>query len=405
MTVYPTYKIRPIVPEDYVTWRVECEYDPKAQCPYWERMLKDSMPNRKTIDIVQEFAGSTLLISRPRELRRALVLTGPSNVGKSQLITVMSGVLCNGNPITVPFDMLENAHGTMPFLRLEPWVLHEAFDQAKWHFSATVKALLSADEININIKNGPMKAHRYRGAIMWATNFPPQFKEASRALEQRLLIIRMHHVFSDKNSTGAAKEAYAKGYSSAAELILDKERPGYLNWALAGLKRLQERGHFEQTEEMLDAKHDMHLQSNLIAAMVEEMVEFDQDMMVSSSDFYAAFTGWWRESRGEYEAIPSPDSCGRHLTALDERVGVDKHELRFNGKRYYAGIRLNEHGLASWDGYRTGRTVGIRGSLNIEDRREDVNKPIPPQWVVKDIIKRVRKAHAQHLHQVSGTRV
>jgi putative DNA primase/helicase len=392
MTVYPTYKIRPIVPEDYVTWRVECTYDPKAQCPRWERMLKDSLPNRKTIDIMQEFAGSTLLISRPRELRRALVLTGPSNVGKSQLITVMSGVLCNGNPITVPFDMLENAHGTMPFLRLEPWVLHEAFDQAKWHFSATVKALLSADEININIKNGPMKAHRYRGAIMWATNFPPQFKEASRALEQRLLIIRMHRVFNE-NSTGVAKEAYAKGYSSAAELVLDKERSGYLNWALVGLKRLQERGHFEQTEEMIDARNDMRLQSNLVAAMVEDMTELDPGVMVSTSDFHAAFTGWWRENRGEYEAVPSPDSCGRALSALDERIGVNKHELRTNTHRYYAGIKLNERGLAAWEGYRAGRTASIRGVLNIENKMEDVNKPIPPQWVVKDIIKRVRKAH------------
>jgi len=137
----------------------------------------------------------------------------------------------------------------------------------------------------------------------------------------------------------------------------------------------------------------MRLQSNLVAAMVEDMTELDPGVMVSTSDFHAAFTGWWRENRGEYEAVPSPDSCGRALSALDERIGVNKHELRTNTHRYYAGIKLNERGLAAWEGYRAGRTASIRGVLNIENKMEDVNKPIPPQWVVKDIIKRVRKAH------------
>jgi D5 N terminal like len=140
-----TSKLRPTQPEDYATHRIECEYDAKAKCPLWLQFLKDCMPNQNTIAVVQEFFGAALLDKKPRDMTRAMVLFAPPSTGKSSLLSVFAGMLCD-SPNVTPFDTLENSHGTSAFLRPVPWILHEAFDQSKWHFSATAKALLSGDD-------------------------------------------------------------------------------------------------------------------------------------------------------------------------------------------------------------------------------------------------------------------
>jgi phage/plasmid-associated DNA primase len=346
------------------------------------------MPDRKTIEIVQEVVGAALITKRSREMTRALVLTGPSNTGKSGVIATIAGFLCE-DPNTTPFDLLENnSHGTADFLRPVPWVLHEAFD-AKWHFSATAKALLSGDPIQVNVKNGPLISHQFRQGVFWATNLPPQFKEQSRALEHRILIVRMHRTFDPEKPIGALLEAHKRGHRGIAEFVLAEERSGLLNWALAGLKRLRQRGYFLETKEMLDAKHEMHLEHNLAVAMVEDMVEFDSDCMVSVPNFCAAFTSWWRDNRGE--KVPVADAIGRALRLLDERIGVDRKQLRGHSKRFYAGVRLNDDGLMAWQQYCTWGDGHIATDRDVNE----VNIPIPRQWYGKDIIKRIRKAHGK----------
>ena len=169
-------------------------------------------------------------------------------------------------------------------------------------------------------------------------------------------------------------------------MILDLERPGILNWALAGLIRLRERGYFEQTEEMAEAMHEVQLEHNIVAGMMEEFVTYDSNCMVSTANFHGAFATWWRDNKGE--KVPPPDSVGRALR-LDDKVGVDKKQLRFNGRRFYAGVRQNDDGCAAWQAYL--RIGGL--DLNIDANVEAVNQEIPAQWHEKDVIKRIRKAH------------
>jgi hypothetical protein len=119
--------------------------------------------------------------------------------------------------------------------------------------------------------------------------------------------------------------------------------------------------------------------------MLEELVEYDPDCMVASGNFQAAFVSWWRDNKSE--KTPAPESIGRALR-LNDKIGVDRKQLRYNGQRYYAGIKLNEDGLHAWHAHET----VDRGVLTSE-RSEHVNKSIPPEWAVKDVVKRIRKAH------------
>ena len=387
-----TLKLTPTTSDDYVTVRIECDFDPAAACPKWEKMLSDCFPdNKDTVESICECVGSALLINKPRPLMRALVLVGPSNSGKSNILNTVSGLLTDC-PNTTTFDTLETNHGTSDFLRNAPWILHEAFDQGKWHFSSSVKALLSGDPININIKYGAIVQHRFKGGVFWGSNTPPQFKEASRAVQNRLKIAPCSAIFDTNTETGVAADAKRAGYSTPSEFVLHTEKSGILNWAIVGMQTAVQRGHLLDTEEMKEAAHTYHLETNMVAGFLEDAIDYDPLHMVSKPDFNAAFSVWWKENHGEGSRTPSADGIGRAMSSLyDKRIAFDKMKTRYNGIRYYAGIKLNPTGLDMWKAFFN--VAASKGdSVRISSSTAAVNVAIPADWSKKDFIINMRNA-------------
>jgi phage/plasmid-associated DNA primase len=332
------------------------------------------------------------MLNRARQLMRALIFVGPPQSGKSNLLTVLSGMFTK-SPNTTTFDLLENTHGTTDFLRNVPWVLHEAFDQSKWHFSATVKSLLSGDPISINIKNGPIVERRFKLPVFWGTNSPPQFKEASRAIETRVRIVRCKQSFDPAEVTGVAKEAIEKGYASPAEYVLDTEMSGLLNWFIEGMQRAAKRGYLADTDEMKQSAKDMRTNANIMVGFFEEAVDYSYTHMVSLPDFLAAYRVWWEENRGEGRFAPSSDMVVKSIESLyDGRVAINSKLIRYNTKRYIAGVSLNEMGLALWKA-NFNATAAKGDSARISSREEDVNVLIPEEWFDRKIIRNMVEAH------------
>ena len=364
-----TKEVSPLVAEHYATWIIDCEYDPDAKCPWWECLMADCFQGRdpQLIEILQELLGVALLEDKPRSLMRALVLVGPSDSGKSTILNTMAGLLsAEANATT--FDTLENTHGLANFLRRVPWVLHEAFDQSKWHFSATVKALLSGDPVNVNVKFGPMVSLRYKNPVFWGTNAPPQFKEATKAIINRMIIIECKRVFTEM--VGASLEAWNKGYSSAAEYILATEKPGLLNWAIQGMDRATARGKLAATEETAATLHQVRMESNLVSGFIDECVTFDETSQVCTPDFCAAYSMWFLQNEGEDRRMPSNKSIGRAMLALaDPRISF----YVGNSKRYYRGIALNSVGLDYWRGVSMSNVANHK-SAGMSDNARDVNR-------------------------------
>ncbi|MCK1718312.1 DNA primase family protein [Bradyrhizobium sp. 141] len=194
-----TGELEPARPDHFCTWRVEVDYQPDAKCPWWETMMSDMFGDRPKpeqralVGVVQELFGCALIDKKPRALSKACVFWGIENRAKSGALDVMSGLL-GGNPITAGVGTVESTHGLMPFVRRAPWVLHEAFGP-QWHMSQTVKAIVTGEPVQINIKNGPMISKPIRAPIFWATNHQPQFKEATRAIVSRMVVIEVTRAF------------------------------------------------------------------------------------------------------------------------------------------------------------------------------------------------------------------
>lgn len=378
-----------LLPSHYVTRIIDCEYAPAAECNTWEDMLYDDYGfDDGTVDFLQEFAGCCLVNRKPRTLMRALVLLGPSNTGKSNILNVIAGLISMVHNSTA-LKTLENSHGLMDFLKPIPWVLHEAFEQSKWEMSATVKALLSGDAVHVNIKNGPMHSLEFKQPILWGTNVPPQFREASRAMENRLAIVKMTRSYNPAQVVGTALQAQEAGYRTPAELVLATEKAGLLNWAIEGLKRAWTRGHFVFTNEMQASLHAMRTDSNMATGFVEECCTYDPTTFVVAGDFYGAFAVWHRDHRGGQ--TPSNDSIGRSMTSLaDPRVLAGE---RVNKKRIYAGLRLNEEGLDCWNAY-SSSVMQERSGVRISERDTEVNKLLTAEQLQRGVFVAMQAAHA-----------
>lgn len=385
-------------PDHFCTWRVEVDYDPAATCPWWETMITDVFGDKEVdeqvelVRVVQECMGAALIDKKPRALSKALVFWGIQNLGKSGPLDVVAGLF--GGAIAAPIGSIEGTHGAMPFVKRLPWVLHEAFGGA-WHLSNVVKSIITQEPVQINVKNGPVFTQTIRSPIFWATNSQPQFKEATRAIVSRMIVIEVSRRFEDGNPIGAAAEARERGFAKPGELIVATELPGVLNWAIAGLKKALERGSIEVTAGIKETADSIHRDSNLVAGFVEECVEFDPMSRVRSTDFCLAHSAWFVEMKGEDRRLPSNDSIGKALKALgDRRIGMDVKEMRDATSRFYCGIALNKAGLQYHrTAFESRLFEGKVATATAPDR--EVNSLIPPSWEEKESIKVMRKCHEE----------
>ncbi|MHC2666989.1 hypothetical protein ACMA5K_22140 [Bradyrhizobium diazoefficiens] len=391
-----TGELEPARPDHFCTWRVEVDYDPAATCPWWEVMIGDMFGDkaadeqRALVGVVQEVMGAALIDKKPRALSKACVFWGIQNRAKSGALNVVAGMF--GGAIAAPIGSVEGTHGSMPFRKRLPWVLHEAFGGG-WHFSSVVKSIITQEEVQINVKNGPMLTTVIRAPIFWATNFQPQFKEATRAIVDRMIVIEVTRAFIEGKPIGAAAEAIRRGFNKPGEFIVATELPGVLNWAIAGLRRALERGSIELTSGIKETSDAIHRDSNLVAGFLEECVEFDPTARVRTTDFCLAHSAWFLEMKGEDRRLPSNDSIGKALRAIgDPRIGADPKEMRDNTSRFYCGIGLNKAGVGYHrTAYESRLFEGKIATATPPDR--EVNSLIPPSWDAKKSVIAMREHH------------
>jgi hypothetical protein len=156
-----------------------------------------------------------------------------------------------------------------------------------------------------------------------------------------------------------------------------------------------ERGSIATTDDIKQAAETIRRDGNLAAGFVQDYCEYDPDRRISIPDFCAALAVWWAENRGENRGTPSNDSIGRAMMALgDNRIAINRSELRENSRRFYAGMRFNDAGHDYWK-------RAVESNL-FEGKTASTTSPqgepcsyVPTSWDDKPSIKSMRRAHRE----------
>lgn len=276
-----------IFPHDekyYSTMRIPYKYDSEAKCELWLKTLNEILEGDKhKINILQEFFGYCL--TKDTRQHKALLLTGESRSGKSTILQTLRSVVGDKNCSSVPLKYISNPQYT-PMLINKLVNLDTDVSAKAAEFEAEFKTITSGEPVSCNQKFIAAFEFQPCCKVVMAANIFPKITDHSSAFYKRLILIPCDRVFSDEE----------QNKNLLSELRV--ELPGILNWSAQGLKRLRERGRFEDLEFMREAVKELEDENNPVNIFFEEhiVVDLSGNKYIEKSNLYELYKKWCFET-------------------------------------------------------------------------------------------------------------
>ncbi len=301
-------------PEDYALAAVPYEFDAQAHASAWLLFLMSTVP--EAASFLQEFAGYCLTTDTSHEL--AVWLYGPPGSGKSTLIEGFKAMLGDRAGI---LGLSEMQRSRFALAKIPGKTLLTATEQPSDYISVThlLNAIISGEETRVEEKFKPAYTVTPRAKMLWAMNELPRVKDANNGLFRRVKVVEFPKLAGEPDPE--VKEAI-KG-----------EGAGILTWALEGLRRLNERGHFEIPESVRAATEEFKRTSDVPKVFVEEACIVSEDSKTQPQPLYQAYRHWC--------AVNGHKPMSSTAVAKEwARLGFEKSPPR-QGYRYYLGIDVD----------------------------------------------------------------
>ena len=334
-----TLCLRPHDEADKLSYVLDYAYDTRAVAPRWTKFCEEVLvhetpdvngnwlPDFELIELLQEAIGYSLT----NDIRHEAMfwLSGRPNSGKSTISHILR-LLLGGMALGVDINKL-GAQGDYTLAEVPgKRVLYSGESHKGQRFAeSTIRELVSGDTMTSARKYGHPFQFRSQAKIWWMMNDQPIVTDTSGGIWRRLQLIPFHRAF-DKESRDVT--------------LLDKlaaELPGILNWALAGLHRLQVRGRFPEPQAVQDALLEYQRESNPVQQWLEEctMSANDQGLVIGMTGdlpwtpakecFDSYIT--WAEANGRQPM--NSTTFGRELVKLRKKART------MTGMTYQLGLK------------------------------------------------------------------
>lgn len=220
-------------PEIFLTNKIPVQYNPKAECPKITEFLKQTL-DEKQLQVAQEFIGYCLY--RETVFRKAYIANGPTGTGKTVHQRINTALIGEENITNQTIQAINHS-------RFAPAELYNKMGNFCDDMPASI--LKATGNFKIATGHGRLSAEKkgkdpfefYPYAKFWL-NCNQLAKiaktEDTDAYHERLLIQNYKNQVKTENP------------NLANELCTPEELSGYLNFALAGLKRLMKQKHFSE---------------------------------------------------------------------------------------------------------------------------------------------------------------
>ena len=278
-----TWEIKPHAPDWRSTHQHPWEFDPAkpTPCLRWIAGLYKTVQIPEVIYEVQEFAGYCQLRAYP--FHKTLWLIGGGNDGKSKFLEILRELVGRKRCAAINLRDLEDQ-----FLRV---MMHRAmlnvFTEASADFfrNEHLKALTGGDDVTAAHKHQKPFTFKSNCKHAFSMNALPRMADKSHGLYRRILPIKFRHRFKSEDS-----DPY----------IVDKwraELPGIFQWSLVGLRRLLDRGGFEDsptTKAVLAEYKDMN---DVLRLFVKECCITGEGQWVSRERLFARYESWHEDAK------------------------------------------------------------------------------------------------------------
>jgi putative DNA primase/helicase len=267
----------------YFTSQLPFAYDPDAQCLTWKKFLRSVLKHDNgaadgdMISVVQEAIGYSLTANTDH--RVSCWLVGPSGSGKSTLINAIIRLAGNSHA-TIDLDALKHDRYQLANLVGKRLITFSEPETGGVLADGVYKRLVSKDPIEARKPYGDPFFYVPIGKLWGSMNDTPRVIDRSDAVFSRVMIFPMNRVIpKDERDINLHDKLMA-------------ELPGIFNWAMMGLRRLNENGKFSTSSQMDEARREFRADNDTEAAFVEDECITDGDAKVKARALYAAYKDW-----------------------------------------------------------------------------------------------------------------
>lgn len=319
----------PPTPRFFSTCALDFEFNADAGSPHeWTKFLKTVWPDDPdSIDTLREWFGYSLLPDTSQH--KILLLAGPTRSGKGTIARVLTQLIGAANVCNPTLASLGTNFGVWPLVGKSLAIVSDARLGGRADLPAITERLLSIsgeDGITIDRKNQEPITCKLPTRFVILTNELPRLTDASGALGDRMVILRMTETFLGREDRGLMQR-------------LLTELPGILLWSITGWARLRHRGYFQEPATSAELRQDFCDLASPVGAFVRECCLAGPQYLVPRDDLYQEYRSWC--ARAGRQHVEDQAGLGRALHAV--LPGLKSSHPRIAGEktRCYVGLGLS----------------------------------------------------------------
>lgn len=309
---------------------LDFDVDPDARPVAWLTFLDTLWPDdAESIELLQEWFGYALCPDTSRQ--KMLLMIGPPRAGKGTITRVLSSLVGAANVTSPNLSSFSENFGLTSLVGKTVAILEDVRLSGRSDAAVIAERLLTiSGEGNVTIDRKylePINA-RLNTRFVVVSNEIPRLPDASGALASRWSLLRLTLSFLGREDRTLADR-------------LATELPGIFNWAVAGWKRLQERGQFTAPASVADLVEDIQDAGSEIGQFVKERCVVEAGAKVPKEDLYSEWKRWC-ESEGKKEP-GTANHFARHLRAFVPTLRSERLRVGEGRIYYFCGIRLTTY--------------------------------------------------------------
>ena len=268
----------------------------------------------ESVATLQEFLGYLLVCDTSHQ--KILGLIGPTRSGKGVIARVIRALVGTPNVANPTLSSLGSQFGMQPLVGKLVAIVTDARLSGHTDPAQVVENLLSIsgeDARTVDRKHLTSLTLRLYTRFVLISNEVPRLRDASGALANRMIFLRLTHSFLGSEDSGLTNHFLT-------------ELPGILNWAIEGWRRLMARGSFLQPKSGAeDTKMMLHLGSP-IGTFVADRCVLGPEYSIEKADLYRAYKEWCASTGREKSAVDD-STFGRDPRAVDPKITTTRPRM------------------------------------------------------------------------------
>jgi putative DNA primase/helicase len=307
----------------------DMDFDPVAPPPgLFLRFLAELWgTDAESIDTLGEMLG--YLLTADTSQQKIFLIVGPPRSGKGTIGRLIRLLLGDENVAGPTLSGLGTNFGLWPLIGKPCAIVSDARLDRRADLAVIAERLLSIsgeDGQTIDRKNLPPVTMKLPTRFVILTNELPRIADASGAIASRFIVLKLLESFYGRED----KDLTAK---------LVNELPSILLWAVAGWKRLRDRGHFVQPKSALADVQELADLASPMKVFLRECCDVGHGRQVERATLFDRWRRWCSEQGRDHagDAI----TFGRNLRAAVPMLRDAQPRTDFGGRvRVYDGVAI-----------------------------------------------------------------